>query len=206
MAQRSQCSMSSVSANLSPAQRQRCRCFPILRMQTPVSLSGRPLAVEAEAEELVQSVRQVRPVRRVRKVHLEVRARRGVRVQLVRPPRALGRVVQLVLTARLVRLVRLGLRGLRVRSVRLVLWGLRVRQDLRVALVLWEALVLWALRVRQVLKGRKVLRVRRAESSRSSWSPPRTTPLFLLPLPLRIPSPSVPPFPPHSWESPMMCP
>ena len=75
-------------------------------------------------------------MRRVRKVQLEFRDRRGFRVQLVRPPRALGRVVQLVLTARLVLRVRRELQGLRVRSVRLVLCGLRVRQGLRVALVL----------------------------------------------------------------------
>jgi hypothetical protein len=175
-------------------------------MRIPVNLSGRPLEVVEVEGALVRSVQLVLWEAPVLSAVQAPVVRLAFRVQLVRPPRELGRVVQLVRMATLVRPVRRGLRGLRGLSVRLVLWGLRVRQDLREALVLWVALVLWALRVRQVLKGRKVLRVRRVESTRSSWSPPQTSSLFRLPLPLPIPSPSVAPFPPHSWESPMMWP
>jgi hypothetical protein len=109
-------------------------------MRTPVSLSGRPLEVVEVEGALVQSVQLVRPVQRVRKVQLEFRDRRGFRVQLVRPPRALGLVVRLVRMAALV---------------------------LSVALVRMEALVRLVRRARSVQLVRRV-RLEREQPCRSS--------------------------------------
>jgi hypothetical protein len=114
--------------------KQRCRCFRILRMRTPVSLSGRPLAVEAGVGVQARLAQPVRPVQRARKVRQEIR------VQLVRPPRALGLVVRLVRMAALV---------------------------LSVALVRMEALVRLVRRARSVQLVRRV-RLEREQPCRSS--------------------------------------
>ena len=160
-------------------------------------------AVVVGLARLDRLVLRVLRVQQVRRASRDFKARLAFRVRRVLHPQALALAVPRV---RRVALVLMETRVPTALRVRRVLRVLRVRQGLSAGRVLWEARVLWGLRVRRVPKGRRVLLVRRGVSSRSSWSPPRTSSLFLPSLPLPIPSPSVPPFPSHSWESPMMWP